>query len=114
MREALTLSDEVLRNIELSEIPLARAALKLSRLARLLNDFDYQRMMELEASGYPMTPNGVPADVYALAVRAGREYERKDPKSDKVSKYIYATSILIRQQAPRPTSQARLVRMYQA
>lgn len=93
MREALALSDEVLRNIELSEIPLARAALKLSRLARLLNDSDYQRMMELEVSGYPMTPNGVPPDVYALAVRAGREHERKDPKSKTVSKYIYATSI---------------------
>lgn len=93
MREALTLSDEVLRNIELSEIPLARAALKLSRLARLLNDFEHQRIMEFEASGYPTSPNGIPPDVYALAVRAGREYERKDGKSGEVNKYVYAIPI---------------------
>lgn len=93
MREALALSEEVLRNIELNEIPLARAALKLCRLARLLNDFEHQRIMEFEASGYPSTPNGVAPDVYALAVRAGREYERKDPKSNKVSKFIYSIPI---------------------
>lgn len=93
MREALALSDEVLRNIELSEIPLARAALKLSRLARLLNDFEHQRIMEFEASGYPTMPSGVPADVYKLAVRAGREYQLKDPKSGRIDKYIYAIPI---------------------
>ena len=38
LKEALTLSSEILRNIELSEIPLTNIALKASRLARLLND----------------------------------------------------------------------------
>jgi len=93
MREALALSDEVLRNIELSEIPLARAALKLGRLARLLNDFELQRMMEFEASGYPTTASGVPMDIYLLAVKAGREYEMKDSKTEEVKKYIYGLSI---------------------
>jgi len=35
---ALSLAEEILRNIELSEIPLANACLKAARLARLLND----------------------------------------------------------------------------
>jgi hypothetical protein len=93
MREALALSDEILRNIELNEIPLAREALKLCRLARLLNDFEHQRIMEYEASGYPFTPSGVAPDVYTLAARAGREHEKKDPKSGNVSKVIYPTPI---------------------
>ena len=55
LRETLTLSEEVLKNIELSEMPLANIALKVSRLARLLNDFDAQKIMEYEAGGYPST-----------------------------------------------------------
>lgn len=93
LREALTLSEEILRNLELSEIPLARVALKMSRLARLLNDFNHQKIMEYEASGYPTTPAGVPPEVYQLALLAGREYQQKVGKTGAVSKYIYATSI---------------------
>lgn len=93
LREALALSDEVLRNIELSEIPLARVALKMSRLARLLNDFEHQKVMEYESSGYPTTPGGVEPSVYRLAVLAGREYQRKDSKTEKIDSYIYATPI---------------------
>ncbi len=40
LSEALYLSSEILKNIELSELPLTNIALKASRLARLLNDFD--------------------------------------------------------------------------
>ena len=36
--EALSLAEETLKNIELSEIPLANVCLKAARLARLLND----------------------------------------------------------------------------
>jgi len=93
LQEALTLSEEILRNIELSELPLANVALKTSRLARLLNDFDYQKIMEYEASGYPSTPTGVPPDIYRLAVVAGREYQLKDVKSGEIENYIYTTSI---------------------
>jgi hypothetical protein len=93
MREALSLSEEALRNIELSEIPLARVALKLSRLARLLNDFEHQRIMEFEAGGYPTAPTGVPPEVYVLAVKAGREYQLKDTKKGTIENYIYATPI---------------------
>mgnify|MGYP000465787542 CR=1 FL=1 len=40
LEEALELSAEILKNIELSDMPLALIALKASRLARLLNDFN--------------------------------------------------------------------------
>ena len=93
LQEALALSEEILRNIELAELPLANVALKTSRLARLLNDFAYQKIMEYEASGYPSTPTGVPPDIYQLAVVAGREYQIKDAKSGEIENYIYTTSI---------------------
>jgi hypothetical protein len=93
LREALALSEEILRNIELGELPLANIALKVSRLARLLNDFPYQKVIEYEASGYPSTPNGVVPEIYKLAVLAGREYQQKDSQSGVIKKYIYMDSI---------------------
>ena len=81
LREALGLSEDILKNVELSEIPLANIALKASRLARLLNDFENQKIFEYEASGYPTTPSGVSADVYRLGVFAEREYKQKKYKS---------------------------------
>ncbi len=88
LREALTLSEDILKNIELSEMPLANISLKVSRLARLLNDFDNQRIMEFEASGYPSAPDGVPLDIYRLAVIAGREFQQKNEKTGEIKNYI--------------------------
>jgi len=93
LREALALSEEVLKNIELNEMPLANIALKASRLARLLNDYDSQMILEYEASGYPTTPDGVVPDIYRLAVKSGREYQQKDTKTGEVKNYIYPISI---------------------
>ncbi|AKS41256.1 AbiTii domain-containing protein [Wenzhouxiangella marina] len=93
LREALALSEDILKNIELSEMPLANILLKASRLARLLNDFDNQKIMELEASGYPSSPNGVDPVIYRLAVIAGRESQQKDAKTEKINNYIYLNSI---------------------
>jgi hypothetical protein len=93
LREALGLSEEILRNIELSEIPLANIALKTSRLARLLNDDEQQLTMQYEVSGYPTTPNGVRLDIYSLAAKAGRETEERDEKTKTTKKSIYLTSI---------------------
>lgn len=92
LREAFQLAEELIRNIELSELPLANVALKASRLARLLNDFDHQKIFECEASGYPSTPKGVSPDVWKLAVAAGRSYEQED-KKEGTKLYVYTTSI---------------------
>ncbi len=93
LKEALSLSSEILRNIELSEIPLTNIALKTSRLARLLNDYDVQTIMEYEASGYPTKPYGIPRDVWRLLIMAGRKYEDKDLKTGKIKEYGWTQPI---------------------
>ena len=93
LEEALTLSEDVLRNIELSELPLANIALKASRLARLLNEYNFQKIMEYEASGYPTTPDGVHPNIFSLAVIAGRGFKEKDSKTGEVRDLIYRSSI---------------------
>ncbi|HZW61275.1 MAG TPA: hypothetical protein VFF04_03550 [Candidatus Babeliales bacterium] len=45
LTEAFQLSAEILPNIELNEIPLENTALKVGRLARLLNDFEMQEII---------------------------------------------------------------------
>lgn len=93
LREALSLSEEILRNIELNEQPLANIALKTGRLARLLNDLDTQKIMGFEAGGYPTTASGLAPDIYELAVKAGREVEAKDEKTEKINKSVYISPI---------------------
>jgi hypothetical protein len=93
MGEALALSTELLRNIELSEIPLTNAALKAARLARLLNDFDYQKIMEYEAGGYPSGVENVNHDVWLLGGMAGRWFELSDSKTKQPDKKMYVEGI---------------------
>ena len=70
--EALHLAEETLADIELSRIPMANIALKASRLARLINDFDLEKIFEYEAGGYPMGENGIEPHIWKLGVRAER------------------------------------------
>jgi len=93
LKEALGLSEEILRNIELNELPLARIALKASRLARLINDLEMQKIMQFEASGYPSTPEGVPSEVFRLATIAGRQFEQKDLKDGEPKQFVYLEPI---------------------
>lgn len=93
LQEALELSSEVLRNVELMELPLVNIALKVSRIARLLNEYEVQKIMEYEASGYPTTPDGVHPEIYKLAVTAGREYQTKDNETKENKKFVFLESI---------------------
>jgi hypothetical protein len=93
LKEALSLSSEILQNIELSEISLTNIALKTSRLARFLNDYDVQKIMEYEAGGYPSTPSGVTPETWRLVLIAGRTFERKDYLSDEIKQYCWTESI---------------------
>ena len=70
--EALQLAEEALADIEYSRIPLSNIALKASRLARLVNEFDLEKIFEYEVSGYPSSKNGVSADVFRLGKIAER------------------------------------------
>src|SRR5512135_1109714 len=91
--EALELSNEILKNLELGEMPLSSIALKASRLARLLNDSAYQLIMECEAGGYPSEPDGVPANIFELAVLAGRKIRGLDPTTKQLLDQVYLESI---------------------
>jgi hypothetical protein len=75
LEEALALSDEILKDVELSRGPLSTAALKAGRLARLLNHMDAQQVFEYEASGYPTTATGFAPDVWRLLQLANRTFQ---------------------------------------
>ena len=106
LAEALLLSDELLRDVELSRTPLALAALKASRLARLLNDFDHQTIFRYEVSGYPSTANGLTRENWRLAGIAGRQFEEKE-KDGTVKQYAYCEAIEVLEQ----TSQSSLAHL---
>jgi len=93
LEEAFSLSSEILKNIELNELPLSNTALKTSRLARLVNDIDFQRIMELEVGGYPRGPEGVSQDIWHLAVAANRNYREKPLVGKEAKEYIFTESI---------------------
>ena len=88
LEQALVLAEEILRNIELSETTLSICLLKASRLARLLNDTDHQIAFEYEASGYPSSPNGIPADVWRIAQLSGRVQQSKEKDSNGVETIV--------------------------
>lgn len=93
LEEALELSGDILKNIELSEVPLSNIVLKVIRLARLLNDFEYQKILSYEASGYPSKPDGIPHDAWKLVVMARRSSEAKNLVTQKVESSAYVESI---------------------
>ncbi|WP_164517171.1 hypothetical protein [Tabrizicola piscis] len=76
--EALVLADEILKDIELSRCPLTETCLKAVRLARLTGEVEMSQIFMHEASGYPSTPNGIPADTFDLCRKAGRVFLDKD------------------------------------
>jgi hypothetical protein len=91
--EALDLSNQLLRNIELSDLPLTNLFLKGARLARLLNDFEMQNILEYEISGYPTAPSGIPSRIWALCRRAGRTYHQPGPKGQETTEVAYTVSV---------------------
>ncbi|KKN43159.1 hypothetical protein LCGC14_0706050 [marine sediment metagenome] len=89
LNKALELSDEIIRNIEYDEIPLANIALKTVRLARLINDFKMAKIMRYEISGYNPNKKGfLPHEEWQVGIKTNREYETKDYQN-----YIYPESI---------------------
>ncbi len=93
LTEALELSGEILRNLELSDLPLASTAMKTARLARLLNEIEFQRIMEFEVGGYPTTPSGIPQEIFRLCGIAGRQYQHKELRASKTQTRAYTEGI---------------------
>ena len=91
--EAQSLCADILKDIELSQIPLAVAALKAMRLSRLTNDFEHQQIFEWESGGYPRGQSGVSRDVWRVGVQAGRTFYKWDRDSETNKQYMYRESI---------------------
>lgn len=92
LNEATNLAEVVLKNIELSELPLSSIALRAARLCRLLGLNETRKLFEFEVSGYPKTPTGVEPEIWRIAVIAGRTYKEKDG-NDEIKEYAYIESI---------------------
>jgi len=93
LSEALELSADALRDMETAESPLAAVALKVMRLARILNDFSFHATMRYETAGYPTTPRGLAREIFQNAVAAGRQFEAEDPKTKEIRSVVYTESI---------------------
>lgn len=80
--EALHLSDEILRNFELSEIPTQNIILKCLRLARLTNDVEGVEWLRQEVGGFEEASDGfLTTSAWAATLRSGRRYLIDDPDS---------------------------------
>ncbi|MGE7751729.1 hypothetical protein [Lysinibacillus fusiformis] len=82
-KEALDLSEEILKNFELSEIPTQHIILKCLRLARLIHDFEAVEWLKQEANGFEIDKEGYLTKVaWRAARRSGRRYFTDKPDSD--------------------------------
>jgi hypothetical protein len=89
IKECTNLANEILRNIELSEMPMKNIPLKCLRLCRLLNDEDGVLLFTFESSGYPLTEGGyVTNDAWRISEIACRRYWEKDDKTKENTEYI--------------------------
>ena len=93
LAEAEVLAGEILKDIELSQIPLSLVVLKTLRLARIANDFEAQQIFEWESGGYPQAAKGVTREVWAAAEKANRVFFwRKSSKEERTPR-MYRDSI---------------------
>jgi hypothetical protein len=53
MKIAKELSDVILGDLEMNQLPISQILMKVKRLARLLHDSDAQRWLDFEIMGYP-------------------------------------------------------------
>lgn len=84
--EALGLSEEILKNFELSEAASQQIILKCLRLARLINDLDAFEWLKYEANGYDKTPDGflTPKSWAATAKSGRRNFKKEEGKKEPV------------------------------
>jgi len=92
LNDALSLSEDILKNLELNEIPLAQAVLKVTRLARLINDFEAIEWLRYEQEGYHLHPDGLPPPAWDIAVKRGRLLLTKDADGNTVER-VFAESV---------------------
>lgn len=88
MDECVLLSDEIIKNIELNEIPFESIILKCLRVCRLMNDEVGIKLFSYEAYGYPYNENtgNLEECAWPILKLTGRYYVEKDKYGD-VKKY---------------------------
>lgn len=86
--DALSLSEEILTDIELSRIPLEEILLRCSRLARLLNDQEAVEWLRQELGGFDRDSKTgyLTASAWKGALRSGRQNAPEPPSKDGVQK----------------------------
>ena len=91
INECTKLSEEILKNFELSELPVSKIILKCLRLCRLLNDEDGILLFTYESSGYPETEdNHLTSDAWRIAKIAGRRFFEKEGEGKNEHSVEYA------------------------
>lgn len=91
IQECTILAEEILKNIELSEIPIKNIVLKGLRLCRLLGDEEGVLLFTFESSGYSGgSDNTMTGEAWEISKLAGRRYWKKDGK-DKNIEYAHLT-----------------------
>lgn len=82
LQDCLSLAEEILKNIELSELPMDKVIYKCLRLVRLLNDENGIELFLYEASGYERDNNGkYTLKAYLIGEKLGRvHYDSKGKK----------------------------------
>ena len=93
IEEAVSLSADILEDIELSKTDLTRVVLKTLRLARLLNDYEAEKIFRWESSGYPIGDSGVTREVWSAAEKAGRTYYSESQDSETRQQTMYTEPI---------------------
>lgn len=91
IKECTELSGEILKNFELSEIPINNIILKCLRLCRLLGDEEGVLLFTYESAGYPTEPNGLlGAEAWKIAGIAGRRFFETEKKNGDSQTHEYA------------------------
>lgn len=91
--ECTNLAEEILKNIELSEIPFKSIILKCLRLCRLMNDETGIKLFTYEASGYPLDKSGLLTnEAWNLCRISGRIHYDKD-ENGKYKEFAFISTI---------------------
>lgn len=90
---ALSISSDLLADMELNRTPLNQCFMKGARLARVLNDAQYLAIFQYEVSGYPTTPNGITPEVWALCKMAGRVTAKINEDDGSEKEFAFTDSV---------------------
>lgn len=91
--EIAELAEEILKNIELDEIPLRNILLKCARLARLAGNTNAINLFSYELNGYPEDDKGyIQYEAFNLSRHVNRPYKQKD-KAGIEKEYMFSETV---------------------